>query len=490
MTKVLFFFMLALSWAGLPDSHAYVRTTTETSAAYFWPTDQVTVELRAGCPQGGHSPWGPCWDDAVKDAAALWNAAGARFTFQTTPPVPSSEPCVRDGFNTIGWLDDTCHEPWGAGVVAVTGTWTDATGRVLESDILLNVRLSWSMYTGSEQPSIDLHRIAVHELGHMVGLDHPDDYGQTVQAVMNSRVGNVERPLADDIAGIRAIYGLAQAATQTKGSLENPGANAAKTGIGIISGWVCEADRVEVEVKGSRFAAAYGTDRGDTRPVCGDADNGFVVLVNWNNFEAGTHRIRLLADGRELVSRSVTVKTFGTDFLQGKTGQWTLEDWPTAGTETVVRWTEALQNIEIVDIRHARQPDPSADSRVQLRKLLGTWRICYGSPDACDEWAFSDVSVWDNGVPFLHGQFLGNSRIEWVRVVMADNSPGYEYGAYYVDVWDDGLGSTCEFVYLNLRSPTEVSGRAYGSELRDDGTCGPIQGQGLPATGTRIRAPQ
>ena len=496
MTKVLMVICALSLW--LTESHAYVRLTTPTNLPLAWPSDRVPLDIQMGCPPGEQIPesaWGPCWSDVARDAITHWNAAGAQLTLQPTPAAdPDALACMRDGLNSISWMNNAvCEEdPFPPGVLAVTRWWSDSTGRLVEADVLANTDLpSWSTYAGPWNPrQPDLHRVLIHEVGHLVGLDHPDDHGQAVRAIMNN--GSTEERLQpDDIAGIRAIYGPTQA-TQTKGTLENPGPNATKTGIGIISGWVCDANRVEVEVKGSRFAAAYGTDRGDTQSVCGDADNGFVVLVNWNIFGAGTHRIRLLADDRELVSRSVTVKTFGTERLTGKSGTWTLDDWPTAGTETVISWTEALQNIEIVDIRRPQQSDPHTAGRAQLRKLLGTWRVCYGFPDACDEWTFpDDIRTNDAGDLLLVGSFDSLDRIEWVIVYYATLSPDHTYQAFYLDIHDDEFGyGTCEYLWFNLVSPTRFEGWANGSGARRDNTCEPIEGRGFAATGERIRGPQ
>ena len=38
----------------------------------------------------------------------------------------------------------------------------------------------------------------------------------------------------------------------------------------------------------------------DTRSVCGDANNGFGLLVNMNSFGPGAHSVRALADGQEI----------------------------------------------------------------------------------------------------------------------------------------------------------------------------------------------
>jgi predicted Zn-dependent protease len=51
-----------------------------------------------------------------------------------------------------------------------------------------------------------MQRVALHEFGHVLGLDHPDDHGQIVTAIMNSRASNVDALQRDDIEGVAAIY--------------------------------------------------------------------------------------------------------------------------------------------------------------------------------------------------------------------------------------------------------------------------------------------
>ena len=64
----------------------------------------------------------------------------------------------------------------------------------------------------------------------------------------------------------------------TKGALENPSQGSYTSGIYMFSGWACDADLIEIVINGSSgLKAAYGTDRGDTRGICGDSDNGFLV---------------------------------------------------------------------------------------------------------------------------------------------------------------------------------------------------------------------
>ena len=98
----------------------------------------------------------------------------------------------------------------------------------------------------------------------------------------------------DDVAVYSSDFAIL-----TQAVLENPSPGSSQSGIGIISGWACEAQAVVIELNGSPVQAAYGTPRGDTQPVCGDTDNGFSLLVNWNNLGDGQHTVRALADGLE-----------------------------------------------------------------------------------------------------------------------------------------------------------------------------------------------
>jgi Matrixin len=77
-----------------------------------------------------------------------------------------------------------------------------------EGDIVFNQTIRWNSYRGPLWPtSTDIFRVALHELGHLLGLDHPDGAGQNVDSIMNSHIGNTDNLTADDVAGVRAIYG-------------------------------------------------------------------------------------------------------------------------------------------------------------------------------------------------------------------------------------------------------------------------------------------
>ena len=137
--------------------------------------------------------------------------------------------------------------------------------------------------------------------------------------------------------------------TFVPGFLENPGANSFQSGIGLISGWTCDADEVEIALNGEPQEAAYGTARLDTEAVCSDTDNGFGLLFNWNLLGDGEHEVVALVDGVELDRATVTVTTLGAEFLRDATGTCTVEDFPTGDETVTLAWQQTQQNFVIVD---------------------------------------------------------------------------------------------------------------------------------------------
>ena len=131
------------------------------------------------------------------------------------------------------------------------------------------------------------------------------------------------------------------------GNLENPGIGSHKSGIGIIAGWHCNASQVVVVIDGLAIQTGSGTDRPDTVSVCGDSNNGFGALYNWNRFGDGIHTAIAYADGVEFARANFAVKTFGVEFLTGAAGILSRPDFPSSGMTTYLQWDEAVQNLVI-----------------------------------------------------------------------------------------------------------------------------------------------
>ncbi len=131
--------------------------------------------------------------------------------------------------------------------------------------------------------------------------------------------------------------------------LENPRPNSFQSGIVVISGWVCSAQKVQIRVDDRIFLdTVYGTGREDTRPPCGDANNGFNVLVNWNELTEGVHTVALCVNNSCGANISVAVTSYGSQFLRGLDGSavaaCTNKLSPAFPTPTILTWQESLQN--------------------------------------------------------------------------------------------------------------------------------------------------
>lgn len=152
---------------------------------------------------------------------------------------------------------------------------------------------------------------------------------------------------------------------------ESPSAGSFESGVGLIRGWVCNANVVEVEIDGGeRLKTAYGTLRSDTTTICGTANTGYGLPYNWNNLGSGLHTLRVFADGIEFDRVSFYVTTLGEPYLQGLNGEYILPNFPSIGKQVTVRWSEAHQNFVITGMdastatnhnyRTTIQPDSSS----------------------------------------------------------------------------------------------------------------------------------
>ena len=147
------------------------------------------------------------WSNAAVDALRAWNDAGARFQFRWGRYSSGALSCGSpNGQRDVIFSSRHCDGlSWGS-VVGIASSWFRGD-QLIDADVVFNINRSWDVYYGGHRGAVDFRRVAMHEFGHVLGLDHPDDHGQVRTAVMNSHVSDVDRLQSDDINGIRAIYG-------------------------------------------------------------------------------------------------------------------------------------------------------------------------------------------------------------------------------------------------------------------------------------------
>ena len=158
-----------------------------------------------------------------------------------------------------------------------------------------------------------------------------------------------------------------------QGVLENPRDNSFQSGIGIFSGWYCDAEKIELIIDDRPAkTAAYGTPRGDTKSVCGDTDNGFGLLFFFNMFGTGIHTVRALADGVEFDRATFSVDYLDPGYMRGLTS-WVDISVPELGKKATLLWQESIQAYTVSNVRDL---DYSLDDvfAATLGKWSGTWQ--------------------------------------------------------------------------------------------------------------------
>lgn len=145
------------------------------------------------------------FNKSAQDALNIWNEHLSHLVLKSvlnSPVAPASD----DQENSVTFAGTIFGDTFGSGTLAVTLI-SNRAGVTEETDTLFNDAYSWDSYRGPQRPALqDFHRVALHEFGHTLGLDHPDQSGQTVVAVMNSHIGDLDSLAADDIAGAKNLY--------------------------------------------------------------------------------------------------------------------------------------------------------------------------------------------------------------------------------------------------------------------------------------------
>lgn len=211
---------LAIGAALLAAASAPAYETIRSGSSLIkWANGTIPMQIKLGTSPTLQD--GTNYSSSVQAAMGTWNAVmrNVQFDGSVTAAGTGGD---RNGLNEIFFAGDIFGTAFDSGTLAVTTSYrsgsvsSDGTYRRTQSDITFNTAWKWESYRGARQSStsvgVDIRRVAIHELGHVLGLDHPDEWGQTSIVpvpVMNSHISDTDTITRDDTDGAQYIYGVA-----------------------------------------------------------------------------------------------------------------------------------------------------------------------------------------------------------------------------------------------------------------------------------------
>jgi predicted Zn-dependent protease len=202
--------------AAVPPARSYTYQYSSASVQLRWTTTQINISLSSSLNsppsniKAGSDVMG-----AARRALRRWSEVANIRLVESSTGVDSVNPpgTSGDGINLItvsaSATNDSFTNTGGTRLGRTRVIFDPATGRIQEADLAINPRVSFS--TDGTSGTYDLESTFVHELGHLLGLDHSAAVGATMQPRQGLNFLDPSftmRTLSDDdIAGIRSIYG-------------------------------------------------------------------------------------------------------------------------------------------------------------------------------------------------------------------------------------------------------------------------------------------
>ncbi|MFL6541553.1 MAG: matrixin family metalloprotease [Chthoniobacterales bacterium] len=223
--------LAAFGFLACSSAEAYVFFSTSNP---HWMQPSLTFHLQFPPPAFPLTDGSLTYYRSFENALQLWNEQLGNFQFAWAE---DGDPHNLGGGGTTeaSMATNAYNYTFGNNTLAVTFVNYDGA-QMQECDIVFNVnKWTFDSFFGlkgraidpNSLPIQDFHRIALHELGHALGLDHPDQNHDDVHyvaprppppAIMNSTETKFDVLQDDDIAGVRSLYGTPANAPAPQGN--------------------------------------------------------------------------------------------------------------------------------------------------------------------------------------------------------------------------------------------------------------------------------
>jgi Matrixin/Carboxypeptidase regulatory-like domain len=204
----------------------------------------------------------------IQDARNTWTqVTTSKFAFSgNLPPTTRCPSLVKecpdaqatDGFNDIGWANIK-------GCCTLAVTWYTTT--IDETDMAFNSKFNWTDTTAN----FNLQTVALHELGHVLGLGHSTATGAIMQATYAGYKVNLS---LDDERGVTYLY-------PEPGSIGNITGTVSASGGGVIPG-------ATVSIADFPASTAASTDGSGTYTLLGIPLGTYSVIASASGYASKT----------------------------------------------------------------------------------------------------------------------------------------------------------------------------------------------------------